>query len=134
MGHYADVLAALEDLERKGHVIKVRDSAGNIVLQNGEPLWELTSWSRAQSTIHFLSRYRLKIWVCRASQAAPAYKPRVNRGEGGSDVQSWWFVVSVWVWCLQLACFASCRSAADRYDPSRHACRSRQRRRDARGW
>jgi hypothetical protein len=42
MGHYADVLAALEDLERKGHVIKVRDSAGNIVLQNGEPLWELT--------------------------------------------------------------------------------------------
>src|SRR5580693_8956449 len=59
---------------------------------------------------------------------------RVKRGEGGSDVQSRWFVVSVWVWCLQLACLASCRSAADRYDPSRHACRSRQRRRDARGW
>ena len=30
----------------------------------------------------------------------------------------------MWVWCLQLACFASRRSAADRYDPSRHACRS----------
>ena len=48
------------------------------------------------------------------------YHLRVMRGEGESDVPSWWFVVSVWIWCPQLTCFASCRSAADRYDPSRH--------------
>jgi len=50
--------------------------------------------------------------------------------EGGSDVQS--CLVASWVRCSQFTGFASCRSAADRYDPSCHACRSRQRGRNAR--
>jgi hypothetical protein len=35
-------LPALELMELQWHVVKVRDQAGNIVMQNGEVLWEMT--------------------------------------------------------------------------------------------
>jgi hypothetical protein len=60
--------------------------------------------------------------LCRSPHSLKRGVLRVDEGgEGGSDVRSFWFVV-VCVWCLQLA--RSCRSA-NRYDPERHACRSR---------
>ena len=36
------IQTALELLELQGHVVKVRDRAGNVVTRGGEVLWELT--------------------------------------------------------------------------------------------
>jgi hypothetical protein len=40
------IQAALELMELQGHVVRVRDRAGNVVMKDGEVLWEMTETGR----------------------------------------------------------------------------------------